>query len=234
MCVIHIWLQWLPIQIFTLILHRLKEKMFNMSFSQKSFEIFERAIADYHKSDNVDTPICNPYQEKSIEFYLYLKNWIDTVQWHLEDIIRDPQIDPVEALAIKRRIDRSNQERTDLVELIDSYFLDQFGKVQTLPDATINTESPAWAVDRLSILALKIYHMKIEAERTDTPLDQQERCRLKLSVLLEQKQDLSSAIDMLLDDMAAGRKFMKVYKQMKMYNDPMLNPVLYGQNGSKQ
>jgi len=205
-----------------------------MSFSQKSFEIFERAIADYHKSDNVDTPICNPYQEKSIEFYLYLKNWIDTVQWHLEDIIRDPQIDPVEALAIKRRIDRSNQERTDLVELIDSYFLDQFGKVQTLPDATINTESPAWAVDRLSILALKIYHMKIEAERTDTPLDQQERCRLKLSVLLEQKQDLSSAIDMLLDDMAAGRKFMKVYKQMKMYNDPMLNPVLYGQNGSKQ
>ena len=234
MCVIHIWLQWLPIQIFTLILHHLKEKMFNMSFSQKSFEIFERAIADYHKSDNVDTPICNPYQEKSIEFYLYLKNWIDTVQWHLEDIIRDPQIDPVEALAIKRRIDRSNQERTDLVELIDSYFLDQFGKVQTLPDATINTESPAWAVDRLSILALKIYHMKIEAERTDTPLDQQERCRLKLSVLLEQKQDLSSAIDMLLDDMAAGRKFMKVYKQMKMYNDPMLNPVLYGQNGSKQ
>ena len=205
-----------------------------MSFSQKSFEIFERAIADYHKSDNVDTPICNPYQEKSIEFYLYLKNWIDTVQWHLEDIIRDPQIDPVEALAIKRRIDRSNQERTDLVELIDSYFLDQFGKVQTLPDATINTESPAWAVDRLSILALKIYHMKIEAERTDTPLDQQERCRLKLSVLLEQKQDLSSAIDMLLDDMAAGRKFMKVYKQMKMYNDPILNPVLYGQNGSKQ
>ena len=205
-----------------------------MSFSQKSFEIFERAIADYHKSDNVDTPICNPYQKKSIEFYLYLKNWIDTVQWHLEDIIRDPQIDPVEALAIKRRIDRSNQERTDLVELIDSYFLDQFGKVQTLPDATINTESPAWAVDRLSILALKIYHMKIEAERTDTPLDQQERCRLKLSVLLEQKQDLSSAIDMLLDDMAAGRKFMKVYKQMKMYNDPMLNPVLYGQNGSKQ
>ena len=205
-----------------------------MSFSQESFEVFERAIADYHKADNVDTPIANPYKEKSIEFYLYLKNWIDTVQWHLEDIIRDPQIDPVNALAIKRRIDRSNQDRTDLVELIDSYFLDQFGKVQTLPDATINTESPAWAVDRLSILALKIYHMKIEAERTDTPSEQQERCRRKLSVLLEQKRDLSSAIDMLLDDMAAGRKFMKVYKQMKMYNDPMLNPVLYGQNGSKK
>ena len=204
-----------------------------MTFSQESFEIFDRSIADYHKTDNVDTPIANPYQEKSIEFYLYLKNWIDTVQWHLEDIIRDPQIDPVEALAIKRRIDRSNQERTDLVELIDSYFLEKYSKVQTLPDATINTESPAWAVDRLSILALKIFHMKIEADRTDTPADQQQRCREKLAVLMEQKKDLSLAIDMLLDDMAAGRKFMKVYKQMKMYNDPTLNPVLYGQNGSK-
>ena len=204
-----------------------------MSFSQESFVVFERAIADYHKKDNVDTPICNPYKEKSIEFYLYLKNWIDTVQWHLEDIIRDPEIDPVQALAIKRRIDRSNQDRTDLVELIDSYFLDKFSAVKTLPDATINTESPAWAVDRLSILALKIFHMKIEAERTDTPADQQQRCREKLAVLLEQRKDLSLAIDMLLDDMAAGRKFMKVYKQMKIYNDPTLNPVLYGQNGSK-
>jgi hypothetical protein len=211
----------------------LKDHIVIMSFSQESFEVFERAIADYHKKDNVDTPICNPYKEKSIEFYLYLKNWIDTVQWHLEDIIRDPEIDPVQALAIKRRIDRSNQDRTDLVELIDSYFLDKFSAVKTLPDATINTESPAWAVDRLSILALKIFHMKIEAERTDTPADQQQRCREKLNVLLEQRKDLSLAIDMLLDDMAAGRKFMKVYKQMKMYNDPTLNPVLYGQNGSK-
>ena len=157
-----------------------------MTFSQDSFGIFERSIADYHKNDNVDTPIVNPYQEKSIEFYLYLKNWIDTVQWHLEDIIRDPQIDPVKALAIKRRIDRSNQDRTDLVELIDSYFLDKFGKVKTLPDATINTESPAWAVDRLSILALKIFHMKIEADRTDTSAAQQQRCREKLAVLMEQ------------------------------------------------
>ena len=204
-----------------------------MTFSQESFEVFERAILDYHKTDNIDAPIVNPYQEKSIEFYLYLKNWIDTVQWHLEDIIRDPQIDPVKALGIKRRIDRSNQERTDLVELIDSYFLDKFKSVKPLPAATINTESPAWAVDRLSILALKIFHMRIEAERKDTPVDQQKRCQNKLAVLLEQKKDLSTAIDMLLDDMAAGRKFMKVYKQMKMYNDPTLNPVLYGQNGSK-
>ena len=195
--------------------------------------MFEQAIEDYHKHDNVDTPIANPYQEKSIEYYLYLKNWIDTVQWHLEDIIRDPQIDPVKALAIKRRIDRSNQERTDIVEQIDSYFLDMFKAVKPLPDATINTESPAWAVDRLSILALKIYHMSIEANRKDTAVEQQERCRAKLSVLLEQKKDLSGAIDMLLDDMAAGRKYMKVYRQMKMYNDPSLNPVLYGQNGGK-
>ena len=207
--------------------------MVDMSFSEESLDIFQRAIEDYHKTDNVDSPISNPYAEKSIEFYLYLKNWIDTVQWHLEDIIRDPQIDPVKALGIKRRIDRSNQDRTDLVELIDSYFLDKFSGVKTLPDATINTESPAWAVDRLSILALKIFHMKIEAERTDTSSDQQIRCREKLAVLMEQKKDLSNAIDTLLDDMAAGRKFMKVYKQMKMYNDPTLNPVLYGQNGSK-
>ena len=204
-----------------------------MTFSQESFGVFERSIADYHRNDNVDTPIANPYEEKSIEFYLYLKNWIDTVQWHLEDIIRDPEIDPVKALAIKRRIDRSNQDRTDIVELIDSYFLEKFSKVKTLPDATINTESPAWAVDRLSILALKIFHMKIEADRTDTSVAQQQRCREKLAVLMEQKKDLSEAIDMLLDDMAAGRKYMKVYKQMKMYNDPSLNPVLYGQNGSK-
>ena len=204
-----------------------------MSFSQESFEIFQRAIVDYHKADNVDTPISNPFEEKSIEFYLYLKNWIDTVQWHLEDIIRDPQIDPIKALSIKRRIDSSNQDRTDIVELIDSYFLDKFRNVKVLPSATINTESPAWAVDRLSILALKIFHMKIEAERTDTPADQQVRCREKLAVLMEQKKDLSTAIDMLLEDMASGRKYMKVYKQMKMYNDPTLNPVLYGQNGSK-
>ncbi|MBP5347308.1 MAG: DUF4254 domain-containing protein [Bacteroidaceae bacterium] len=204
-----------------------------MSFSECSLTVFDRAIKDYHKTDNVDTPIANPYKEKSIESWLYLKNWIDTVQWHLEDIIRDPQIDPVKALAIKRRIDRSNQERTDLVELIDSYFLDKFKDIKTLPGATINTESPAWAVDRLSILALKIFHMKIEAERTDVSDEQKKRCQDKLNVLLEQKKDLSQAIDMLLDDMAAGRKYMKVYKQMKMYNDPTLNPVLYGQNGSK-
>ena len=199
-----------------------------MTFCKQSIEIFNQAINDYHQFDNVDTPINNPFQEKSIEFYLYLKNWIDTVQWHLEDIIRDPAIDPVEALQIKRRIDRSNQERTDLVEMIDSYFLQKFANVDIKADATINTESPAWAIDRLSILQLKIYHMRIEANREDSAEDQRNRCAEKLAVLLEQEKDLTSAIDMLLADMEAGKKYMKVYKQMKMYNDPALNPVLYG------
>ena len=204
-----------------------------MTFTEQANGIFRQAICDYHLIDNVDTTMNNPFERGTIEYNLYLKCWIDTVQWHLEDIIRDPQIDPVKALGIKRRIDRSNQERTDLVELMDTYFLDKFKSVKPLSNATINTESPAWAVDRLSILALKIFHMRIETERKDTPADQQKRCQDKLAVLLEQKKDLSTAIDMLLDDMAAGRKFMKVYKQMKMYNDPTLNPVLYGQNGSK-
>ena len=150
------------------------------------------------------------------------------MQWHLEDIIRDPKIDPSEALAIKRRIDQSNQDRTDLVERIDSYFLDKYKDVRVLPDATINTESPAWAIDRLSILVLKIYHMKAEADRTDAEAGHLDACRRKLNVLLEQKKDLSTALDQLLDDIRQGRKYMKVYKQMKMYNDPSLNPVLYG------
>lgn len=199
-----------------------------MSFTILSNRIFTESNLDYHKSNHVDTPIQNPYPEKSIEYYLYLKNWIDTVQWHLEDIIRDPNIDPIEALKIKRRIDKSNQDRTDLVELIDSYFLDKYKDIQVKPNAIINTESPAWAIDRLSILALKIYHMRQEAERTDTSLEHQTQCENKLNILLEQQKDLSTAIDQLIADLEAGNKYMKVYKQMKMYNDPTLNPVLYG------
>ena len=196
-------------------------------FTAKSNEIFSRAIEDYHRRDHVDTPIENPYENGSIEYLLYLKNWIDTVQWHLEDIIRDPAIDPAEALRIKRRIDSSNQERTDMVEYIDSYFLDKFKNVQVAPDATINTESPAWAIDRLSILALKIYHMEQEVGRPDVTPRHTEECSRKLDVLRRQQTDLSTAIDQLLEDISAGRKYMKVYKQMKMYNDPELNPVLY-------
>lgn len=193
-------------------------------------EIFRRAIADYHRCDQVDTPIDNPYAAGTIEHLLYRKNWIDTVQWHLEDIIRDPEIDPVAALAIKRRIDASNQERTDLVEYIDSYFLDRYKGVRPLADARINTETPAWAVDRLSILALKIYHMQREAERTDVSDEHRSACGVKLAVLLTQRTDLSQAIEELLADIEAGRKYMKLYKQMKMYNDPALNPVLYGKS----
>lgn len=197
------------------------------TFSTLCNEIFNRSVLDYHITDSVDASMNNPYELKTIEYYLYLKNWIDAVQWHFEDIIRDPQIDPAEALVLKRRIDKSNQDRTDLVELIDSYFLDKYKEVAALPDANINTESPAWAVDRLSILALKIYHMQQEVDRTDTTEEHREQCRTKLNILLEQRTDLSTAIDRLLADIEAGRKYMKVYKQMKMYNDPALNPVLY-------
>lgn len=198
-----------------------------MKTAEKCNEIFDRSVADYHITDNVDAPVNNPYEEGSFEAILYGKNWVDAVQWHLEDIIRDPQIDPVEALALKRRIDRSNQVRTDMVEDIDSWFRDKYAGVTPLPGATINTESPAWALDRLSILALKIWHMREQTERTDAEPAHLEKCRAKLDVLLEQREDLTSAIDTLLDDIAAGRKYMKVYRQMKMYNDPATNPVLY-------
>jgi hypothetical protein len=197
-------------------------------FTELCYPIFDKATNDYHITDSIDAPISTPYQERTIESILYLKNWIDAVQWHMEDIIRNPNIDPVEALAMKRRIDKSNQDRTDLVELIDSYFLDKYSDVKILPNANINTESPAWAIDRLSILVLKIYHMQKEVERTDASENHIEACRKKLNILLEQKLDLSTALDQLLDDIANGRKYMKVYKQMKMYNDPNLNPVLYG------
>ena len=198
-----------------------------MTFTQLCNKVFTMAINDYHVKDNVDTAISNPFDRDSIENRLYLKCWIDTVQWHLEDIIRDPHIDPVEALSLKRRIDRSNQDRTDLVEQIDSYFRMKYSDVKALPDATINTESPAWAVDRLSILALKIYHMREQVERKDADKEHIEKCQKKLDVLLEQQTDLSTAIDQLLQDIEAGRKYMKVYRQMKMYNDPSTNPVLY-------
>lgn len=198
-----------------------------MTFSQLCNKVFNLAINDYHVKDNVDTQINNPYDRDSIENRLYLKCWIDTVQWHLEDIIRDPHINPVEALNLKRRIDRSNQDRTDLVEQIDSYFRMIYNDVKPLADATINTESPAWAVDRLSILALKIYHMKEQVDRSDASDEHIDKCQKKLNVLLEQQVDLGTAIDQLLDDIKAGRKYMKVYRQMKMYNDPSTNPILY-------
>lgn len=189
-------------------------------------EVFDRSVADYHITDNVDAEMRNPYPEGSLEAILYAKNWVDAVQWHLEDIIRDPAIDPVEALALKRRIDRSNQVRTDMVEDIDTWFRTLYENVTPLPDATINTESPAWAIDRLSILALKLWHMREQAERTDASAEHRATAAGKLAILEEQRRDLSGAIDALLADIAAGRKYMKVYRQMKLYNDPATNPAI--------
>ena len=197
-------------------------------FTKNANQIFERVIADYHRWDDVDHPMENPFEAGSLDALLYHKNWIDTVQWHLEDIIRNPEIDPVEALAIKRRIDKSNQDRTDMVEYVDSYMLEKYKDVKVAEDARLNTETPAWAIDRLSILARKIYHMRVETLREDVSEEHRAACQKKLDVLLTQQGDLSRAIEELIEDIEAGRKYMKTYKQMKMYNDPALNPVLYG------
>ncbi len=197
-------------------------------FTENANAIFNRAIEDYHRHDDVDHVFETPFAAGSLDALLYEKNMVDTVQWHLEDIIRDPNIDPVEALALKRRIDRSNQVRTDMVEYIDSYMLDKYKDVTPCPDARLNTETPAWAIDRLSILALKIYHMRRETLRDDVDDAHRDACRKKLATLLAQQVDLSTAIEELLEDIEAGRKYMKTYKQMKMYNDPALNPILYG------
>lgn len=198
-----------------------------MSFTQLCCRVFCQAINDYHVKDDVEAIVSNPYERDEIENRLYLKCWINTVRWHFEDMIRHPHIDPMDALSLIRRIERSSQDRTDIVEQIDSYFKHKYSNVKPLPDATLNTESPAWAIDRLSILELKIYHMREQTMRTDVPHEHTARCRERLAVLLEQERDLSTAIDTLLDDIAAGRKCMKVYRQMKMYNDPSTNPVLY-------
>jgi hypothetical protein len=198
--------------------------------TQQYNQIFDNVIDKYHIIDKVDQPFDNPFPNDILEHLLYKKCWIDTVQWHYEDIIRIPDIEPVQALVIKRKIDASNQDRTDMVEFIDSYFLKEFKDVSVLQDATFNTESPAWAIDRLSILALKIYHMHEEANRKSANKLHRDTCQVKLKVLLQQRNDLSSAIDELLNDLSKGRKYVKVYKQMKMYNDDDLNPMLYKDN----
>ena len=197
-------------------------------FAKKAIEIFNQATQDFKKSDDINKLLVNrfDFNENYIEHLLYKKSWIDTVQWAYEDIIRDPDIDPVEALALKRKIDASNQVRTDTVEMLDEYFLEKYNDVKILENATINTESPAWALDRLSILELKIYHMNIEASRNDASNDHKVKCSLKLKVLIQQREDLSQAINELLSEISEGKKYMKTYKQMKMYNDDELNPVL--------
>ena len=195
--------------------------------SAEFFKVFDQSIKDYHINDSIETEIKNPYLNDQFEHLLYKKNWIDTVQWHLEDIIRDPEIEPIEALKIKRVIDASNQKRTDLVEFIDGYFLNKYKDVKPNKKATLNSETIAWALDRLSILALKIFHMFEEVNRESAEQSHKVSCQKKLDVLNEQKLDLSKAIDQLIDDIEKGNKYMKIYKQMKMYNDEELNPVLY-------
>lgn len=199
-----------------------------MKFAQQAYQIFERATRDYHVTDSIDTKCPAEFPEGSIEQTLYHKNWIDAAQWHMEDLIRDPEIEPAAGMELKHRIDASNQDRTDMVEELDTYFRNRYAGVKALEGATINTESPAWALDRLSILALKIYHMKEQTERADADKAHLDKCRAKLDILEQQRADLTDAIDTLLDDIAAGRKYMKVYRQMKMYNDADTNPVLYG------
>lgn len=198
-----------------------------MNLTETCDKIFDQAIQQYHLNDDVDFTMPAPYEGGSFEMLLFHKSWIDTVQWHLEDIIRNPAIDPVEALKIKRRIDASNQDRTDKVEYIDSYFFDKFKNIKLAQGANLNTETIAWAIDRYSILFLKIYHMNVEANRSDSSESQKNGCQEKLNVLLQQKQDLAGAITQLVSDLESGHKIMKMYKQMKMYNDPALNPVLY-------
>ena len=208
--------------------------MTEIKISNKAIKIFEKSVNDYHVYDDITRNPNNPFENKSFEHLLYEKNWIDTVQWHYEDIIRDPDIDPSEGMKLKRLIDSSNQNRTEMVEYIDSYFLNLYSSVTTRENAKVNTESPAWAIDRLSILILKIYHMEEESNRKDVSEDHRNNCQKKLNVLIEQREDLSESIDQLLIDLSTGIKKMRVYKQMKMYNDESLNPVLYKKDDSAQ
>tara|TARA_B100000575_G_scaffold282459_1_gene274172 strand:+ start:15305 stop:15934 length:630 start_codon:yes stop_codon:yes gene_type:complete len=206
--------------------------MTKTKISKLAIEIFEKSVNDYHIYDDIHRKPKNPFKEKSFEHLLYEKNWIDTVQWHYEDIIRDPEIDPIEGMKLKRMIDSSNQNRTEMVEYIDSYFLNLYSDITPIDNAKVNTESPAWAIDRLSILILKIYHMKEESIRKDVSDEHKNNCHKKLVILLEQQNDLAESIDQLLDDLYKGNKKMRVYKQMKMYNDESLNPVLYKKDDS--
>jgi hypothetical protein len=193
------------------------------------YTVFQQSIDDYHLHDDVNAEIKSPYPSGSFEHLLYIKNWIDTVQWHLEDIIRLPEINPTEALQIKRRIDKSNQDRTDRVEKIDDVFLEEFKEVVSKSGSRINSETPAWLLDRMSILLLKIFHMQEQVDRTDATPDHRAKCKAKLATLMEQKKDMEMAFDELIEDIGSGARRFKVYRQMKMYNDAELNPMLYNQ-----
>lgn len=192
-------------------------------------DIFRESILDYHTTDHVDAEMPRKYAENQFGQLLYLKNWIDTVQWHLEDIIRDPKNEPSFLVAIKRRIDASNQHRTDTVEQIDELLFENFKNVTVQENAKMNSETPAWLLDRMSILQLKIYHFKEQLERNDADETHLNSVKHKLMILEIQEQDLEKCYDELMEDLGSGQKYMKLYKQMKMYNDPKLNPVFYSQ-----
>lgn len=194
----------------------------------KANAIFKLSINNYHINDDVDFEMKNPFEHKSIDGLLYRKNWIDTVQWHLEDIIRSPEIAPSELVAVKRRIDASNQDRTDTVEQIDAFLFEEFKAIKAKEFARLNSETPAWLLDRMSILQLKIYHFNEQLNRPEASDEHLDSVASKLKVLQEQESDLAQCFDELLDDLHTGNKYMKRYQQMKMYNDPSLNPVLYG------
>ena len=202
-----------------------------MSISKTCNSIFQQVIDDYHLQNFIDANKSNPYNNSnSFEKMIYDKCWIDTIQWHLEDIIRVPDISPDEALKIKRRIDSSNQDRTDMVEALDDYFFEKYSNSSPSKLAILNTETPAWAIDRLSILALKIFHMNEEANRKSASDEHRKKCSEKLEGLLIQRENLSKAIDQLLENISKGEVIISSYKQMKMYNDDSLNPELYSKD----
>jgi len=205
-----------------------------MGFSACCLDIFKACTRDYHARDEVDAQEQNPYARGTMAALLYTKHWVDVVQWHLEDIIRDPEIDAGEALRVKRRIDELNQWRTELVELLDDRLAKEYEGVKLQPGARLNTESLAWAMDRLSILELKLFHMEQESCREGVPETHVQCCVDRVAVLAEQQADLMKAIDQLFEDLRTGRRYVRVYRQFKMYNDPMLNPVLYRGGGKKE
>jgi hypothetical protein len=199
----------------------------NLLSAKEIIAIFRKAIDDYHLQDHVNAVLKNPFDQNSFEGLLYIKNWIDTVQWHLEDIIRRDDISTDEFVLTKRKIDASNQNRTDKVEELDELFYRFFANTETKESARLNSETPGWLLDRLSILELKIYHFMEQAERSDAEAEHRQKAAAKLEILLQQENDLSICFNELMLDLSLGDKYMKMYKQMKMYNDPSLNPELY-------
>ncbi len=197
--------------------------------ARKTAMIDVSAITDLHRDCTErwhHAPIDNPYRGfLNLVCEQHQRNFL---LWHEEDKARDPTASDHEIAAVKRRIDRLNQERNDWIERLDEYILNNLAAwgVRPLPRAKLNTETPGAAIDRLSILALRIYHMEEQTQRTDVDEEHRERARAKLSILHQQHEDLSTALADLLADLFSGKRVMKIYRQFKMYNDPAYNPYL--------